>query len=65
MATTIQIKRSTAITAPTTADLALAELAYAMDDSNNGAGAKLYIEATESGTAAIHAIGGKFTHPLS
>jgi hypothetical protein len=40
--------------------LALAELAYAMDDSNNGVGAKLYIEATEGGTAAIHAIGGKF-----
>jgi len=60
MATTIQIKRSTAITAPTTTDLALAELAYAMDDSNDGAGAKLYIEATESGSPAIHAIGGKY-----
>ena len=60
MATTIQIKRSTAATAPTTSDLVLAELAYSMDDSNNGAGAKLYIEATESGSAAIHAIGGKY-----
>lgn len=60
MATTIQIKRSTAVTAPTTSDLVLAELAYAMDDSNDGAGAKLYIEATESGSAAIHAIGGKY-----
>lgn len=60
MATTIQIKRSTAATAPTTSDLALAELAYAMDDSNNGASAKLYIEATEGGSAAIHAIGGKY-----
>lgn len=56
----IQIKRSTAATAPTTTDLALAELAYAMDDSNNGASAKLYIEATEGGSAAIHAIGGKY-----
>ena len=60
MATTIQIKRSTAATAPTTSDLVLAEMAYAMDDSNDGAGAKLYIEATESGSAAIHAIGGKY-----
>jgi hypothetical protein len=60
MATTIQIKRSTAATAPTTTDLALAELAYAMDDSNNGASAKLYIESTEGGSAAIHAIGGKY-----
>ena len=60
MATTIQIKRSTAATAPTTSDLALAELAYAMDDSNNGASAKLYIESTEGGSAAIHAIGGKY-----
>ena len=56
----IQIKRSTAATAPTTTDLALAELAYAMDDSNNGASAKLYIESTEGGSAAIHAIGGKY-----
>jgi hypothetical protein len=60
MATTIQIKRSTAATAPTTTDLALAELAYSMDDSNNGASAKLYIESTEGGSAAIHAIGGKY-----
>ena len=46
---TIQIKRNATTTAPTTSDLALAEMAYAYDDSNNGASAKLYIEATESG----------------
>lgn len=57
---TIQIKRNSGTTAPTTSDLALAEMAYAYDDSNNGASAKLYIEATESGSPAIHVIGGKY-----
>ena len=57
---TIQIKRNATTTAPTTSDLALAEMAYAYDDSNNGASAKLYIEATESGSPAIHVIGGKY-----
>ena len=57
---TIQIKRNATTTAPTTSDLALAEMAYAYDDSNDGASAKLYIEATESGSPAIHVIGGKY-----
>jgi len=57
---TIQIKRNATTTAPTVSDLALAEMAYAYDDSNDGASAKLYIEATESGSPAIHVIGGKY-----
>ena len=60
MASTIQIKRGSAATAPATSDLAVGELAYAMDTSNDGAGSKLYIESTNSGGAAIHAIGGKY-----
>ena len=61
MSTIIQIKRSTAITAPVTADLAEAELAYAQDKSNDGVGAKLYIESLNNdGTEVIHAIGGKY-----
>lgn len=57
---TIQIKRGSTATAPTTSDLVVGELAYAMDTSNDGAGSKLYIESTSSGGAAIHAIGGKY-----
>jgi len=41
MATVIQIKRSTAATAPTTSALAEAEMAYAQDKSNDGASAIL------------------------
>ena len=39
MATVIQIKRSTGVSAPTASDLAQGELAYSMDASNSGAGA--------------------------
>ena len=62
MATVIQIKRSSGSTAPTTADLAEGELAYAQDQSGSGAAAKLYIESigSDGSTAEIHAIGGKF-----
>jgi hypothetical protein len=61
MSTIIQIKRSTAITAPDTDDLAVAELAYAQDKANDGVGAKLYIESVNNdNSAVIHAIGGKF-----
>ena len=44
MATVIQIKRSTGLSAPAVSDLAEGELAYVQDRSNSGAGAKLYIE---------------------
>lgn len=57
---TIQIKRGSTAAAPTTSDLLVGELAYAMDTSNDGAGSKLYIESTNSGGAGIHAIGGKY-----
>jgi hypothetical protein len=57
---TIQIKRGSTAAAPSTTDLVVGELAYAMDTSNDGAGSKLYIESTNSGGAAIHAIGGKY-----
>ena len=57
---TIQIKRGSTAAAPTTSDLVVGELAYAMDTSNDGAGSKLYIESTNSGGAGIHAIGGKY-----
>jgi hypothetical protein len=60
MSTIIQIKRSSGSTAPTTAALLEGEMAYAQDASNNGAGAKLYIETIEGASAAIHAVGGKF-----
>ena len=59
--TIIQIKRSANVAAPSTSDLVLGELAYSFDQSNNGAGAKLYIEALNSGGAnVIHSIGGKY-----
>ena len=35
-------------------------MAYAQDASNSGASAKLYIESVEGGSAAIHAVGGKY-----
>jgi len=61
MATTIQIKRSGNVSAPSTTDLLEGELAYSYDKSNNGAGAKLYIEVLDSGNGeTIHAIGGKY-----
>jgi len=61
MSTVIQIKRSANVTAPTTTDLLIGELAYSYDKSNSGAGAKLYIEALDSGDSqVIHAIGGKY-----
>lgn len=61
MATTIQIKRSSGSAAPATSDLVQGELAYAEDQSGDGAGAKLYIESLDSGSQqVIHAIGGKY-----
>ena len=60
MSTIIQIKRSAGSTAPTTAALLEGEMAYAEDASNNGVGAKLYIESVEGASAAIHAVGGKY-----
>ena len=61
MSTIIQIKRNSGTTAPTTSDLVVGEMAYAYDASNDGAGAKLYIEAVNSSAAAdIHIIGGKY-----
>ena len=61
MATTIQIKRSTGGSAPTTGQLADGELAYAQDQSNDGANSILYIESVDSGAAAvIHKVGGKY-----
>ena len=60
MSTIIQIKRSSGSTAPTTAALLEGEMAYAQDASNNGAGAKLYIESIEGSSEAIHVVGGKY-----
>src|SRR6056300_1551312 len=61
MASVIQIKRSSGNTAPTTAQLAEAELAYVQDASNDGVGGKLYIESVDSGAnEVIHVIGGKY-----
>lgn len=61
MATTIQIKRSANVTAPTTTDLLEGELAYSYDKGNNGDQAKLYIEVQDaSGNESIHTIGGKY-----
>ena len=61
MSTIIQIKRNSGTTAPTTSDLVIGEMAYAYDASNDGASAKLYIEATNNASAAdIHLIGGKY-----
>jgi hypothetical protein len=60
MSTIIQIKRSSGAAAPTTSALLEGEMAYAQDASNSGASAKLYIESMEGGSAAIHAVGGKY-----
>ena len=64
MATVIQIKRSTGVSAssPAVSDLSEGELAYVQDRSNSGAGAKLYIESVDSdnSTPLIQAIGGKY-----
>ncbi len=61
MATVIQIKRSSGATAPTTTDLAEAELAYSQDASNDGASAIMYIESKDSnGSAVIQKVGGKY-----
>jgi hypothetical protein len=61
MATTIQIKRSPNVAAATTADLLEGELAYSYDKSNNGIGAKLYIEVQNSASGeVIHTVGGKY-----
>ena len=62
MATVIQIKRSTGLTAPTTSNLSEGELAYVQDRANSGASAKLYIESVDSdnSTPLIQAIGGKY-----
>ena len=61
MSTIIQIKRNSGTTAPTTSDLVIGEMAYAYDASNDGASAKLYIEATNNASAAdVHIIGGKY-----
>jgi len=61
MATTIQIKRSPNVAAPTTSDIIEGELAYSYDKSNNGTGAKLYIEVQNSGGGeTIHTVGGKY-----
>ena len=61
MSTIIQIKRNSGTTAPATSDLVVGEMAYAYDASNDGASAKLYIEAVNSSSAAdIHLIGGKY-----
>ena len=60
MATVIQIKRSTGVSAPTVSDLKVN--CYVQDRSNSGAGAKLFIESVDSdnSTPLIHAIGGKY-----
>ena len=59
--TIIQIKRTAAVTAPTTGDLVEAELAYAEDKASDGVGAILYIESVNNDdSAAIHKIGGKY-----
>ena len=61
MPTIIQIKRSEGLTAPTTAQLVEAEMAYTQDKANDGASAKLYIESlNNAGAAVIHAVGGKY-----
>ena len=61
MATVIQIKRSTGVSAPTVSDLQQGELAYSMDASNSGSGAILYVESQDSGgSAVIQKLGGKY-----
>ena len=53
MATVIQIKRTTGVSAPTVSDLAEAELAYVQDRSNDGASSKLFIESVDSGANPV------------
>ena len=61
MATVIQIKRSTGVSAPTVSDLQQGELAYSMDASNSGSGAILYVESQDSGgSAVIQKLGCKY-----
>ena len=61
MATVIQIKRTTGVSAPTVSDLAEAELAYVQDRSNDGASSKLFIESVDSGAnPVVHEVGGKY-----
>lgn len=62
MASIIQIKRSSGVTAPTTTALVEGELAYSEDRVGDGANAKLYIEsvASDNTTPVIDVIGGKF-----
>lgn len=61
MSTIIQIKRSANVTAPTVADLVEGELAYSQDKTNNGVGARLYIESLDSSSnEVIHIVGGKY-----
>jgi hypothetical protein len=62
MATIIQIKRSTGVTAPATSALAEGELAYSEDRANSGKGAVLYIESvgSDNTTPVIDKIGGKY-----
>ena len=59
--TVIQIKRSSGVNAPGTADLGEGELAYSEDQSGSGAGAILYISSLASNgtTEVIDKIGGK------
>lgn len=66
MATLIQIKRGTGTSGPSP-DLAReSELAYAQDTTNDGTGAKLYIQSIDSaGLADVHAVGGKFYTDLT
>ena len=66
MATLIQIKRGTGTAGPSP-DLAReSELAYAQDTTNDGTGAKLYIQSIDSaGLADVHAVGGKFYTDLT
>lgn len=61
MSTIIQIKRSANVAAPTVADLVEGELAYSQDKTNNGVGARLYIESLDSSSnEVIHIVGGKY-----
>ena len=59
--TVIQIKRSSGVSAPGTADLVEGELAYSEDQTGSGAGAILYISSLASNgtTEVIDKIGGK------
>jgi hypothetical protein len=61
MSTIIQIKRSANVTAPSTSDLVVGELAYSQDKANDGVGARLYIESVDSSNnEVVHIVGGKY-----